>query len=114
MEQELNAMENFKNKRPKVLFFDVNETLLDLIPMKESVGKALNGKSELLPLWFTTMLQYSLVATVGNNHKDFGEIGAATLMMVAANQDLILTRKEAEEAISQSRLFRPTPRSKKL
>ena len=29
--------------RPKVLFFDVNETLLDLKPLKESVGKALGG-----------------------------------------------------------------------
>jgi methionine aminopeptidase len=45
--------------------------------MRESVGKALNGKSELLPLWFTTMLQYSLVSTVGNQYEDFGEIGAA-------------------------------------
>ena len=52
-------------ERPKVLFFDVNETLLDLTVMKQSVGDALGGRSELLPLWFTTMLQYSLVSTVG-------------------------------------------------
>ena len=50
--------------RPKVILFDVNETLLDLTPVKESVGKALDGRPELAPLWFTTLLQYSLVATV--------------------------------------------------
>ncbi len=97
---KINAMDNFKKERPKILFFDVNETLLDLTMMKESVGKALNGKSELLPLWFTTMLQYSLVATVGNHYEDFGEIGAATLMMVAANNNIKLSNEEAKEAIS--------------
>src|SRR5262249_38266497 len=66
-------------KRPKILFFDVNETLLDLGGMKTSVAKALNGRADLLPLWFTTMLQYSLVDTVGDNYDDFGEIGAATM-----------------------------------
>lgn len=55
------------NKRPRILFFDVNETLLDLTPLKESVTGALNGQSELVPLWFTTMLQYSLVETTGNH-----------------------------------------------
>ena len=46
------------SERPKVLFFDVNETLLDLTNMKESVGDALGGRDDLLALWFTTMLQY--------------------------------------------------------
>ncbi|GAL60641.1 twin-arginine translocation signal domain-containing protein [Algibacter lectus] len=32
------------SKRPKVLFFDVNETLLDLTAMKESVGKVLGNR----------------------------------------------------------------------
>jgi len=30
--------------KPKVLIFDVNETLLDLAPLKASVGKALGGQ----------------------------------------------------------------------
>lgn len=52
-----------KNIRPKVLFFDVNETLLDLTKVKKEVGKALSGREDLLSLWFTTMLQYSLVTS---------------------------------------------------
>ena len=63
--------------RPKVIFFDVNETLLDLTPVKKSVGEALGGRPELAPLWFTTLLQYSLVATVADRYLDFGEVGAA-------------------------------------
>ncbi len=36
---------------PKVIFLDVNETLLDLTPLKESVTKALAGHDELVGLW---------------------------------------------------------------
>lgn len=86
-------------KSPKVIFFDVNETLLDLAPLKESVTKVLNGRKELVPLWFTTMLQYSLVATVGDKYRDFGEIGSATLQMVARNHDITLTEGKAKEAL---------------
>ncbi|MEO9891065.1 haloacid dehalogenase type II [Aurantibacter sp.] len=86
-------------KRPKVLFFDVNETLLDLTAMKKSVGDALGGRSDLLPLWFTTMLQYSLVTTVGRQYEAFGVIGAAALKMVAANNGINLSEEEAKEAI---------------
>ncbi|CAM4132970.1 haloacid dehalogenase type II [Zobellia nedashkovskayae] len=85
--------------RPKVLFFDVNETLLDLTAMKESVGAVLGNRSDLLPLWFTTMLQYSLVTTVGRQYNDFGIIGAAALQIVAANNGITLTEDKAREAI---------------
>ncbi|NRD19788.1 haloacid dehalogenase type II [Winogradskyella eckloniae] len=87
------------SKRPKVLFFDVNETLLDLTAMKESVGKVLGNRSVLLPLWFTTMLQYSLVSTVGRQYNDFGVIGAAALQMVAANHNITLSEEEGKAAI---------------
>ncbi|QDO94033.1 haloacid dehalogenase type II [Formosa sediminum] len=87
------------NNRPKVLFFDVNETLLDLTAMKKSVGDALGNRPDLLPLWFTTMLQYSLVTTVGRQYNDFGIIGVAALQMVAANNEIALTEAEAKNAI---------------
>jgi len=84
---------------PKVLFFDVNETMLDLASMKQSVGKALGDRSDLLPLWFTTMLHYSLVTTVGRQYYDFGIIGAAALQMVAANNGITISDEDAKEAI---------------
>lgn len=52
--------------KPKVIIFDVNETLLDLAPLKKSVGQALGGREDLLPLWFSTMLHYSLVETLSD------------------------------------------------
>ncbi len=101
-----NAM---KNKRPKLLVFDVNETLLDLTGMKKSVAAALNGRDDLLPLWFTTMLQYSLVATVGGHYEDFGAIGAAAMMMVARNHGIDLSQTAAREALAPMRSLPPHP-----
>ncbi|CAN5298467.1 haloacid dehalogenase type II [soil metagenome] len=85
--------------RPKVIFFDVNETLLDLAPLKEQLTGILNGQKELVALWFTTMLQYSLVGTVSDQYKDFGEIGVATLLMVARNYDISISEAKAKEIL---------------
>ena len=95
--------------RPKVILFDVNETLLDLTPVKEGVGKALGGRPELAPLWFTTLLQYSLVATVADHYLDFGEMGAACLRMVAKNHGGELSEENAEEAVAPMRSLPPHP-----
>lgn len=89
-------------KRPKLLFFDVNETLLDLSAMKTSVAHALDGRANLLPLWFATLLQYSLAATVGDNYDDFGEIGAAAMIMVARSNGVTLSPEDARKAMLAS------------
>lgn len=95
-----NIMEN--KTRPKVLFFDVNETLLDLTQMKTKVGEALNGREDLLSLWFTTMLQYSLVTTASGQYEHFGYVGAAALQMVAANNAISISEEEARNIIVNS------------
>lgn len=84
---------------PKVIFFDVNETLLDLSAMKASVGQALNGRNDLLPLWFSTMLHHSLVDSTTERFHTFGEIGVAALLMVAEIEAIPLTAEQAKEAI---------------
>lgn len=88
--------------RPKVLFFDVNETLLDLTDVKKQVGEALEGREELLSLWFTTMLQYSLVTTASGQYEHFGNIGAAALQMVAANNGMTISEEKAQKTVVDS------------
>lgn len=83
----------------KAVFFDINETTLDLAPLRASVGAALGGREDLLSLWFTTLLHYSLVDTLTDNYHDFAEIGVATLMMIAQKQGVSLSRAEAEAAV---------------
>ncbi|WP_405605049.1 haloacid dehalogenase type II [Polaribacter sp. Asnod1-A03] len=90
------------NHKPKILFFDVNETLLDLTSVKKEVGKALGGNEDLLSLWFSTMLHYSLVVSASEQYKPFGHIGAAALQMVAANNNIKLTEDEARKTVTQA------------
>ncbi len=87
-------------QRPKVLLFDVNETLLDLVPLKASIRRALGGRDELVPLWFASLLHYSLVATMGDRYRDFHEIGAAVLQMVAASHGIELSGEAARRALA--------------
>ncbi|MDO6572102.1 MULTISPECIES: haloacid dehalogenase type II [unclassified Gilvimarinus] len=92
---------------PKVIIFDVNETLLDLTSMRASVGKALGGRDELLPLWFSTMLHNSLVTTTTGDYHDFGQIGVASLLMVAQNNNIELSAENAKTAIVEPLLSLP-------
>ncbi|UUO08285.1 haloacid dehalogenase type II [Blastopirellula sp. J2-11] len=85
--------------KPKVIFFDVNETLLDLESMQDSVAKALGGRKDLLPLWFSTMLHHSLVDSATGQYHPFGDIGTAALMMVAEANGIALTEADARAAI---------------
>ncbi|PHN04055.1 haloacid dehalogenase type II [Flavilitoribacter nigricans] len=95
--------------RPTTIFLDVNETLLDLTALKTSVGKALGGREELLPLWFTTMLQHSLVASAMDQYENFGTIGVATMQMVARNQGIELSEADARAAVAPIISLPPHP-----
>ena len=86
--------------RPEVLFFDSNESMLDLSAMKPQVTKAFNGREDLMALWFSTMLMHSLVDTVTSNYHDFGTIGAACMQMVAEGHGLKLDKTKAEKAMA--------------
>jgi len=93
---------NRSMSRPLVIF-DVNETLLDLAPLKKSVSKALNGREDLLPLWFSTMVHYSLVETLSGHYHDFGGIGTAALMMLAETHGIGLSRDDAQTGLRGKR-----------
>lgn len=84
---------------PKVIFFDVNETLLDLGNVGKSVSAALGDRDELVPYWFTTMLHYSLVSNETGEYHSFAEIGIASLEMIANQQNIALTSEQARTAV---------------
>lgn len=96
-------------KKPEIIFFDVNETLLDLESLKVSIVEKLHNKAELGNLWFTTMLQYSLVVTVSNQYHDFGSIGAAALQMIAKNNNINLSFEQAKDAVKPILSLQPHP-----
>lgn len=93
--------------RTKIVFFDVNETLLDLQPIKERIGQLLGDGPEIARLWFTTLLQHSLVVTVSDRYTDFAAIGEACLRMVARTQGNDLSEKDARETVALMRSLPP-------
>jgi len=93
------SMSNLQKKRPKVIFLDVNETLLDLDALKKSVTEVLDGPEGLVGLWFSMMLHHSLVDTLTGKYHQFSEIGVATLQMLAESNGIELSNKDAERAI---------------
>lgn len=95
--------------RPEIIVFDLNETLLDLTPLRQSVGEALGGRPELASLWFTTLLQHSLVTTVADRYRNFDEIGAACLRMIAEGQGIGLDRDTAARCLAPMRSLPPHP-----
>lgn len=93
---------------PRVLLFDVNETLLDTGPLKQQIGDLLQDPSA-GNLWFTTMLQYSLVMTVSGQYTGLPEIGVATLQMVARNSDIALDEQQAKQIVGGMRTLSAHP-----
>lgn len=100
-------MREFASK-PIVLLFDVNETLLDIAPLKAKVAEILQGEKA-AELWFATMLQHSLVATVAGQYFPFPEIGAAVLRMHARNADATLSQEDAKKTLSAMASLPPHP-----
>lgn len=94
--------------RPRVLLFDVNETLLDLTPLKQSVNGLLRDESG-ATLWFSMMLHHSLVMTVSDRHADLMDVGAAVLQMLARNRGIALGTGEARQVLSAMRSLPPHP-----
>lgn len=92
--------------RPKVLIFDVNETLLDMAPIKQVIDDLLL-EPDSSALWFSTLLHHSLVMTVADRHADFMDIGVAALQMVARNCDRAIDTADARQLLSGMRRLAP-------
>jgi len=73
---------SFAPHRPKLLIFDVNETMLDLGKLQRAVNQEFKSETA-FKQWFSLLLQYSLVDTVTGNYHNFGQIGDAALDMLA-------------------------------
>lgn len=97
-----------QSSQPRILLFDVNETLLDLAPLKRRISDILVGPGN-AQLWFATVLQHSLAMTVAGQYAAFPDIGAAVLRMLARNSDLTMSEADAKEVLSVMRELAPHP-----
>ncbi len=85
--------------KPKLLIFDINETLLDMSALKLSINKALK-EERAFDIWFPTLLQYSLVESITENYNDFSEIAGATLKMTSHKLDVKLSEQDIKNTLN--------------
>jgi 2-haloacid dehalogenase len=96
-------------RRPRVILFDVNETLLDMSPVKLAVNSAFSNKAA-FTIWFGLLLQHSLVATVTDSYFAFGIIADAALDMTASKlEDKPLTMAKKHDITSLMSKLPPHP-----
>lgn len=78
---------------PRIIVFDVNETLLDIDALEPHFVRAF-GDPLALREWFTTLLLYSEVASLAGPYVDFGALGRATLDMIAESRGHALSTED--------------------
>ena len=86
-------------KSKPVLVFDVNETLLDMTPLKKAVNTLLNEEQG-FRIWFGMLLHYSTVSNSINEYHNFTTIAAATFDMAATSMNKKVTEDEIKETLS--------------
>lgn len=89
-----------------ICVFDVNETLLDLKVLDAEFGRVF-GNAAVAQVWFTQLIQSSLVSIITNVYSDFGSIGAAALEMVSAKQGIAISDADKMKILSKIRMLPP-------
>jgi 2-haloacid dehalogenase len=95
--------------QPDLLVFDVNETLLDLTPVRERVVSLLGGDEAAVGLWFRSLLHYSLVHNATGQYAPFGEIAVAALQITGARLGHEVGSGAARTALAPLRSLPPHP-----
>ncbi len=67
---------------PNVLFFDINETVLDVSPLRALIRDQF--QEDLYALWFARLLHYSVVASVTGTFRPFGDLAVDAVKAVAS------------------------------
>lgn len=93
---------------PRVIVFDVNETLLDLSALDPEFDRAF-GAASVRREWFTQVLQLAFVSVATDRHADFGTVGRAALAMVAERHGADLSTDDAARILGGMRRLPPHP-----
>jgi 2-haloacid dehalogenase len=93
---------------PRIIVFDVNETLLDLGALEPHFARAF-GDALVLREWFSTVLLYSEVASLAGPYSDFGAIGGAALDMTAASRGTSLSSEDRTRILTGMRTLPAHP-----
>src|SRR5919197_4268790 len=79
--------------QPRILVFDVNQTLLDVNALRPAFERAF-GSGSVLSEWFSLLLQYASVVSLVEAYSDFGTVGGAVLDMLAHSKGVQLSSED--------------------
>ncbi len=90
----------------RVLVFDINETLLDLSTLKPEF-KRIFGSESVTGMWFSQLLQLSMVAALTTTYKDFADLARDALELTAKKQGINLNLEDAAAILGGMRRLKP-------
>jgi 2-haloacid dehalogenase len=86
--------------RPELLVFDVNETLLDMSPLRIDFEDVF-GSGDAMGEWFARLLHGSLVSNQLDEYRAFGVIGVEALLSMAEKRGVALDEATATEIVTR-------------
>lgn len=92
----------------RVIVFDVNETLLDLAALDPVFADAF-GSAGVRREWFGQVLQSAMTVTLSGLYRDFSEVGAAALTMVAERHGVTVGDAHRQAVAETLRRLPPHP-----
>jgi len=93
---------------PRIIVFDVNETLLDLRALDPEFQRVF-GDAAVRREWFGQLLQSALVTIATNTYTDFGTIAGGALDMIAARRGVRLSQDNRAKILSGILTLPPHP-----
>src|SRR6201992_1923786 len=80
---------------PKVLIFDVNETLIDFESMNPLFERVF-GDKRVLREWLGHLIMYSMTLTLSGLYKDYWAVGGGLFSMVGSIHNIDITDQDIE------------------
>jgi len=93
---------------PRILVFDVNETLLNLQPLETHFERVF-GDRTLMHDWFSQVILYAGGVTLADSYRTFGEVATAALRMLAEARGISLPEQDARHIAGGIRNLPPHP-----
>lgn len=93
---------------PRILVFDVNETLLDLGALEPHFERVFGDKA-VLREWFNQVIQFAEALTLAGDYRDFADVARAALEMTAAANRTRISPEDAARITGDMRCLPAHP-----
>src|SRR5260221_6367406 len=87
----------------RICVFDLQETLLDLRALDTHFAHSFADAALVRRRWFRQVVQSACVSIITDRYADFTRLAEAALEMVAAEEDVTLSRQERLSLLGQLR-----------